>query len=169
MVWLIIIGILLLILVLLLFAPLNLIVNTTNNDYRLYCPGIFSVSAIGDRTEILIMKMRFFFFNYNYYPFGPPEGQKKLKAGKAEKKKRKRSFKRPTLKQARQLIRSFKVKTFWINLDTGDPVRNAKYYPLFAFLNYRYGGFNINFEGRNELALHMQNRPIYILKSFINI
>ncbi len=53
-------------------------------------------------------------------------------------------------------------------MDTGDVVKNAKLYPAFAFLNYHVGGFNINFQGRNQLAVRLQNRPIDIIKLFIN-
>lgn len=57
---------------------------------------------------------------------------------------------------------------FYLNIDTGDCISNAKLYPLFAFFNYKGGNFNINFEGKNRLALHIQNRPIKIIKTFFN-
>ncbi len=67
-----------------------------------------------------------------------------------------------------RLLKSFRIKQFLLNVDTGNCISNAKLYPVFAFLNYRVGGFNINFQGRNQLVLHIQNRPIHIIRSFIN-
>jgi len=66
-----------------------------------------------------------------------------------------------------RVLRSFKIKNLIIDIDTGDWTLNAKLYPIFSFLNFTVGSFNINFEGRNRMVLHMQNRPISIIKSFI--
>jgi hypothetical protein len=55
-----------------------------------------------------------------------------------------------------------------LDVDTGNCIQNAKLYPAFAFLNHHVGTFHINFEGRVNMVLHMQSRPINIIKSFIN-
>ena len=67
-----------------------------------------------------------------------------------------------------RIIKSFKIKRMQLNIDTGDCIMNAKLFPVFAFLNYKVGGFTINFEGRNQVALHAQSRPINIIKSIFN-
>ena len=74
-----------------------------------------------------------------------------------------------SFKKMLRLTRTFKVKTFMLNIDSGDAITNAKLYPIFSLLNYRGGNFNINFEGRNQLILQLQNRPIDLIKSFINV
>ena len=88
---------------------------------------------------------------------------------KKESKKKKRVKKRMGFKTLQKLFKSFKVKKLLVDVDTGDCILNAKLYPVFGFLNYYVGSFKVNFEGRNQLVFQMQNRPINIIKSFINI
>lgn len=106
--------------------------------------------------------------NFYFYPLRKKKASdniKKIEGKNASKKKRKHKM---NFKTGLRLLRSFKVKTFYMNIDTGDCISNAKLYPVFAFLNYRYGGFNVNFDNRNQVILELQNRPIYIIKSFFN-
>jgi len=68
-----------------------------------------------------------------------------------------------------RFLKSFKVKKLLLNIDTGNCILNAKLYPFFSLLNYQIGNFSINFQGRNRLALEVENRPIDIIKSIINL
>ena len=68
--------------------------------------------------------------------------------------------------KAIRVIKSFKVKKIYINIDTGNCILNAKLYPLFAFLNYNNGNYFINFQGQNQFILVMENKPIDILLSY---
>ncbi|MBV1923624.1 MAG: hypothetical protein KUG68_06335 [Flavobacteriaceae bacterium] len=151
------------IIIYLLFARLSLFIDTSTNRYFIKLLGICSINAERDETEILILRMHIFFMDFNFYPLRPDEKKKR----KQEKKKGKSRFSL-TIKQAYRLIKSFKVKRLYLDLDTGDCITNAKLYPVFALLNYRKGNFNLNFNGRNKLVLHIQNRPINIIKSYIN-
>ena len=67
-----------------------------------------------------------------------------------------------------QLVRSFEVKRFSLDIDTGHCITNARLYPVFAFLDFWVGNYRVNFMGRNSIDLHLQNRPYRIIKSFIN-
>lgn len=67
-----------------------------------------------------------------------------------------------------RLLKTFKVKNVSCSIDTGDFTLNAKLYPVFMLFNHHFGNFSINFEGRNHLQLHIQNRPIYLINYFIN-
>lgn len=88
---------------------------------------------------------------------------------KQTKKTKKKRSKDINFKTLLRVLKSFKVRQFQIDIDTGNCISNAKLYPVFAFLNYYKGGFNINFENRNKVLLSIENRPIRIIKSFINI
>ena len=147
----------------LLFARISLIIDTSINQYVIKMQGICSIHAERDETEILKLQLHVFFLHFNFYPL-TPDKNKKLKPEKKKKKSR-FSF---TFKQAYHFVKSFRIKRFYIDLDTGDCIANAKLYPIFSLVNYKKGNFNINFNGRNKLVLHIQNRPIYIIKSFIN-
>lgn len=94
---------------------------------------------------------------------------------KAIKTKKKRSLKKYKSKsksigfsQVIRIVKSFKIKRMFLNIDTGDYVLNAKLYPIFALLNHHIGEFSINFEGKNQIVLHIRNRPINLIKAFIN-
>ena len=163
MLWVILILLLVSIVIYLLFARLSLVIDTSTNRYFVKLQGICSINAESDETEILKLRLHIFFMDFNFYPLRPDK-KKKIKS---EKKKKKSRFSL-TIKQAYRLIKSFKVKRLHLDLDTGDCITNAKLYPVFSLLNYKLGHFNVNFNGRNKLVLHIQNRPIYIIKSFIN-
>jgi len=163
MLWVILILLLVSIVIYLLFARLSLFIDTSTNRYFVKLQGICSINAESDEAEILKLRLHIFFLHFNFYPLRPDK-KKKIKP---EKKKKKSRFPL-TIKQTYRLIKTFNVKRFYLDLDTGDCITNAKLYPVFSLLNYRKGHFNINFNGRNKLVLHIQNRPINIIKSFIN-
>jgi len=141
----------------LLFAPLSIVIDTSTHSYYVELKPIIKISAVSHERELLKIHTHVFFLNFDYFPIQPKK-KKKLTTKKQPKK----------LKRLFRIIKSFKVKKFFIDVDTGDCIVNAKLYPVFGLLNYKGGHFNINFNGRNKLVLHIQNRPIYIIKSFIN-
>lgn len=164
MLWVILILLLFSIIIYLLFARITLFINTSTNQYFIKLQGICKINAEINETEILKLHLHLFILNFNFYPLRPDKKKKRK-----SKKKKKKSRIHLTFKQAYRLIKSFKVKRFYLDLDTGDSITNAKLYPVFSLLNYKLGNFNVNFNGRNKLVLHIQNRPIYIIKSFINL
>ena len=96
---------------------------------------------------------------------------KKKRLNKQKKDKEKyltKSKKHLSFTRIFKILKTFKTKEFYLNIDTGNCILNAKLYPLFALLNYNTGNFHINFQGRNQLVLIIKNRPIDIIKSIIN-
>ena len=158
MLWIIIIGLLILLLIYLLFARLFIRIDTGENQYYIYLKRVFKLYLEYDDVEILKLRLRMFHSNFNFYPL------KRYKK-KREKKKRRSSI---SSKQIYQLIKSFRVRDVTMDIDTGNCITNAKLFPVFTLLNYSVGNFNINFQGRNKLVLLIENRPIRIIKSFIN-
>ncbi|MBT8272629.1 MAG: hypothetical protein KJO77_02410 [Bacteroidia bacterium] len=162
----VLISLFLILVIYLLIAPIHLYVDTQNNSYFIQQKGIVKASFETDKEEIFKLKMKVLFFKFFIYPLKKSAPKKfKKKDQLVPSKKQKQGF---GFKKGLRLIKTFKVKTLLLNIDTGDCIKNAKLYPVFALLNYKYGGFNINFDGHNRLVLHMQNRPISIIKSFIN-
>lgn len=148
-----------------LLVPIDLLINTNTNQYYIQIKGLAKASLEKDNVEILRIKLRMFFMNFYFHPLKYIGLTEKKKIVKKNKVKRKRKI---GLKKSLQILKSFKVKRFDLEMDTGDYTLNAKLYPVFAFLNYNVGHFKVNFEDRNQLVLHLQNRPIDIIKSFIN-
>jgi len=145
--------------------PMVLYINTITNQYYLQLKGLARASIEGDKEELIRIRLKVFFLNFNFYPFKGTDRSKEKKPTTSKSKKRKRPM---DVKRVRRILRTFTVKEFLLDFDSGNCITNAKLYPVFVFLNYQLGGFHINFQGRNRLVLQLQNRPIHILKSFIN-
>ena len=150
----------------LLFVPINLFIDTGSNQYYLQLKGLAKVYLEGHKEEVIRIKLRTLFMRFYFYPLRKFSRAKKKSQKKEVVSKKKR--KGIDLKKGIRILRSFQVKRLLVEMDTGNCISNAKLYPAFAFLNHHVGAFSINFEGRNRLAIHLQNRPINIIKSFIN-
>jgi hypothetical protein len=149
-----------------LWCPILLKIDTQSGEYYLKLKGLVALSAEGDPEEIIRLKLNVFFMKFTFYPL------QKSKDGKHKKlasKRKSNPRKGIALKKIWRMLRTFKVKTLLVDLDTGDYTLNARLYPVFMLLNATKATFRINFADRNRLALQIQNRPIYILKSFINL
>ncbi len=162
MLWVIIILLIISLVLYLLFATLSIYIDTDNNHYYIHLKGICKLSAESHKTELLKLRFQFFFLNFNFYPL-------RLKKKTKSKKKLKKSKRLLTAQRGFRIARTFKIKRFLVDLDTGDCITNAKLFPVFTILNYKLGNFHLNFEGKNRLELLIENRPIYIIKSFINL
>ncbi|MBT8222174.1 MAG: hypothetical protein KJN96_03290 [Eudoraea sp.] len=169
----IIAGLLLLILLYLLFAPLVLYLNTDEQAYFVQLKGLAKASIEGDKREFLKIRLDTLFSHFYFYPL------RRKKVKKADQKKEKAQQKKSLTKIdqrkinryariGRGLLRSFELKRLEVALDTGDCIQNAKLFPVFAFLDFYVGDFNINFQNHNRVVLHLQNRAVNIIKVFIN-
>jgi len=150
----------------LLWTPIIIRVDTETNDYQIQWRGLAKARIEGDEREIVRIKLNVLFLNFKFYPLRS-WGNSKKKKGHSEVKKKKK-FNPKNGRIALRVLRTFEVKQFLLHLDTGDYILNAKLYPVFFFLNRTRGNFAINFNNKNRLALQVQNRPIFILKSIIN-
>ena len=146
-----------------LFTPINLWIDTDKNQYFIQLKGVAKASLEPMKEEVFRVKLTILFFDFYLYPL-------KYKFQNNAEKKVKRTVKKTSIefKKILRILNSFKIKKMLLNIDTGDWTLNAKLYPLFYFSNYGKGNFRINFQGRNQLVLHIQNRPIDIIKSYIN-
>ena len=148
--------------------PIVLFIDTKTNQYYLQVKGLVKASIESHDEELISIRLKVFFLSFYLYPLrniGIGNKKKTLKSTENKKK----IGKRINSKKGLRMLKSFKVKRFLFDIDTGDCILNAKLYPLFAMLNYHVGGFSVNFEGRNRVELHIYSRPIYLIKSFINL
>lgn len=170
--WLVIIVLIILLLGYLLWMPIVFRIDTDTNEYYLQLKGLAKASLLGDEKEVLKVKLNVLFLNFNFYPLRKRAASKKKKLssekGKEVVEKKKKNWNKKG-RTALRVLKSFEVKQLLVDLDTGDCILNAKLYPVFAVMNLGKGNFAINFNNYNRLALTVQNRPIYILKSIINI
>ncbi|MDF0715396.1 hypothetical protein PY092_04480 [Muricauda sp. 334s03] len=146
----------------LLFVPIQIYVDTATNKYFAGLKGLAKASFEPDEKEFLRVRLKVLFYEHCFYPLTKSS---KPKPSKKKKTKPRRKIK---LRKMVRLLKSFEVKRFALDMDTGDYVANAKMYPIFVLLNQYVASFHINFENRNRLVMDIRNRPYRILKSFIN-
>lgn len=65
------------------------------------------------------------------------------------------------------VLGSFKIRRFVLDLDTGYPVANAICYPLFSRMRAPGRELTVNWIGRRELDLVVVNRPIRMLIAWL--
>jgi hypothetical protein len=141
---------------------MQLYIDTDKNTYYLQLKGLAKANLFTDEAEIIIVELKVLCFSFNIYPFRQEKTSIKIK------KQKKTRTKHIGFKRILRLIKTFRVKKFYMDIDTGNYITNAKLYPLFALLNHKYGGFRVNFKNRNSMLLSVENRPIRIIKAFIN-
>ena len=164
MLWLGIFVLVVAILLYLLFMPLDLVVNTEKDEYFLRIGVLGRAGIEKDEDYLIRIRLRTLFTHFDYHPLKKRTPKKK----KADKGKKKRRFKWSYIRTAGRLIKSFEVKRFFLELDTGNCITNARLYPVFSFLQFQGISCGVNFNHRNTLVMHLHNRPIRIIKSFIN-
>ena len=155
----IILGILLLLIVLILIIPFYLQVDTENGQYRTGLRGLLKVIFLPDEAAF---ELQWPLYRHKIHPrFGDEPKPKKKKTEKPQKKSSKfpLSFKQ-SLKLARELIQTFKVRRFKVNLDTGDYTTNAQLVPVMWLLSGETAHFSTNYVGISSLDLMVENRLI---------
>ncbi len=145
-------------------TPLVLVVDTTKNQYLITWKGVASARLMGFDGRWKVSVKVFFWKRNFYFPF--KKSDKLEKKNKKRKKQKKVNFKRWRHK-GWQILKSFEVKRFYLNLDTDDFVKNSQLFPLFYFLSANNRQLKINYEGRAELVLIIENRLWRMLKAFL--
>lgn len=153
--------------VFLLWAPLSLIINTKEEILKFEWKYIVTAVLI-EKDDNWGIGIQLLFFK-KFIPIEWFFKTKKAEPSKAKtiKKKEKTSVSpRRMWVIFKKIIRSFEIKTCKINWDTDDYILNAYLYPLTPFISYPNAFFHINFEGKRDIELIIENRIGRILKSF---
>lgn len=156
--WLIPLALLGLLLLCLLTAPIRLRVDTERGHFDAGIVGLFRF-WLDTRGEMWRFRLRVLFI-----PVPLKWGKRKKQPRKPKrKKKRRRGSAGLAMRYGRAVFSSFRIKRCRLELDTEDYALNAQLYPLGVLLA-RWGiDLDVNFEGRNELVLVVQNRGYRIL------
>ena len=149
-----------------LWMPVECYINTGTKQYFLQARGLARAEIEEDTEEILKIRLITLLGHFSIYPLRSIGNLKKT--DKSNRKRTQRKGKMISLRRLLAVLRSFSVEEFKLDMDTGDCILNAKLIPAFALFNNCQGNYHINFQGRNQLILKIKNRPILMLKSFIN-
>jgi hypothetical protein len=149
----------------LLFIPLILEVDTIRQDYYLRIGTLALIKLEPHTDKLMQLRLRTLYRNFYFYPLTYKSTEKKTSPAQ---KKKKQGIRKIKIRTVLKIVRSFKVKKLKVVMDTGNWIVNSKWYPVFYFMNEYGGKWAINYEGKNSLQLRVMNRPVYLLKSFIN-
>jgi hypothetical protein len=158
----------------LLWMPFRLIIDSTQGVYRLEWQYIGSAMLVETEEEDMGIQIQVLFFK-KFLPFewffqrrSKRVKQISPKRDLPKKNRDKLSVSKPRLRpNLKKILFSFKIKRCRINWDTDDYVWNAYLYPMAFFLFKRKETVIINFEGKRDIELVIENRLIRIIKSFL--
>jgi hypothetical protein len=146
----------------LLWTPLRLVIDSKRDVYQVEWQYIGSAMLI-EYGNFLGVQIQILFFK-KIIPIEFSFKKKKEVETTVKKQVRKTpSVFRPNFLK---IARSFEIKRLKINWDTDDYILNAYLYPITPFLRAENKSFNINFEGKQEVELIIENRLVCIIKSF---
>jgi hypothetical protein len=95
-----------------------------------------------------------------------PRKEKKKKVIKKKKKKKRRMI---PFRKIWAVVKSFKVNTCTLNIDTGNMPLNGILYPAFLWVSVKTGKhLMINFRDENEIIFETKNNIAHMLWAFIN-
>ncbi|TNF73948.1 MAG: hypothetical protein EP302_03430 [Bacteroidetes bacterium] len=150
----------------LLWMPMELCIDSYSQRYFMRLGILARIGVEKDPVELIRLHLKIFFLNFYWRPSDIRSwGGPRKKSASKRKGSKKQGI---TFYRVKRLLNSFRVKSFRLELDTGNPVLNAKLYPWVYFIGQQAGDVGINFLGRNYISLQIVNRPIYILNAFIN-
>lgn len=148
----------------LLIEPIIIKIDTIHDEYYIRWQHIGSVTLLFLNND-LFLRFRILFWQQDFYPLQAQKKDKKPK--KKSNKKTAKSWKTFSWTRVKSIMRTFKVRYFKMELDTDDYVWNAYLYPLFYFANRSNRQLSINFEGRTNLQLQIENRLFRIVRAFM--
>lgn len=158
---------------LLLLTRIQLILNTDRSDYRLRIGSLANARVRYVEEGDLELTARLVFWNWklSFMSLLTGQGHKQqqqvsLQSGN-KKIKSKRRVPRRMLTKGWRLMRSFKVRKWYLNVDTDDVIANAYLYPFFFWLSRGKAKWKINYEGRVDVDILIENRIGRMLYCFI--
>ncbi len=147
----------------LLLTPLVVEVDSVRRKYGIYYRGIAAIDLRWD--EGLYLQLWVLGWRKTIDPFGMRDQKPHEK--KPQKPKRKRVAFSRIRRKLGHVLRSFTVKRFYVNVDTGDYPLNGLLYPLAGALSNERRTFHINFNGDVVVRIRIENRLGKILYAII--
>ncbi|MDR3693947.1 hypothetical protein [Mucilaginibacter sp.] len=145
-----------------LFAPFFLEINSFNNFYGIRFLYLASANLIliDDRLKINIKAVGW------HRLMDPFAKSKKAETKPVKQKKEKKSnFSLPLVKA---LLKTFKIKKCFLDIDTGDVQVNGILYPIAYWLGTCTAKpISINFLHHNEINLEIENNMARLIKAYI--
>lgn len=155
---------LLLVVIYFLFAPLRLEIDTNLHLYRFSVVPIFSIRWVTDAIPHYA-ELRIFGFRKKIERWEKPASKQEVVVVEEKSKRKPVSL---NFKKIKAVLHSFRVKKWFINIDTGDMALNGKLFPwLFTLSFITKRTFRINFIGKTEVFISIQNNAFRMMKAYL--
>lgn len=157
-------------LLLFLLAPLSLHIDSSKNIYQISLSGLAGFALIPNEEDwFFVLKISFWKKKFPVSGFAERTMVSKAKQEQPESKAKQKRFDFfKSSKIIRRILRSFRVRICKIDIDTDDYYWNALLIPAFQLFNRgNQHRIAINFEGKNQVVLLVENRPVNILYSIL--
>jgi hypothetical protein len=148
-------------------TPVHLEINTDKDLYLVYQPGTLSVRflpSMNFRIEVRVVGIKVQTKN---------KGDKKAVETRRPSETKHHSVKRKSRSvQAwrflvERMARSVRIRELTVDIDTDDYALNAKLFPILYFSSRGSCSLNVNFSGRNYLAVGASVRPIALVWTYL--
>ena len=130
-------------------------------------PGIFYLSLIPDEEQIFHFQIRVVFIKINFYLFKQKEEETDVIFKRKKSKKKRKIPGRKTIlliiKIFRKIVKSSRLKTLYLNIDTDDVITNAYLIPIFAGLHRNNINLSVNYNGNVEIIIRIENNIFHML------
>lgn len=155
-----------------LFAPLRLCLNSHQQRYLISWAPL-AVAQVIPAEDDLWIRIRIFFWQRQWLLtrlmlLAESRGKERPKRKKAPApkpgKKAKTSFSWKTIKR---IMASFRIRRFRLDLDTGDYLLNSWLFPLLYFIQTPRHGIRINYLGRTDIDVELENSGFRLLRAFL--
>jgi hypothetical protein len=162
---LIVAGIIFLFIAYVLVAPIWISVDTDKSIFVVYQPGLFSVRYAREKKFPVEIRVAGFRIRTDRKR---DENRKRHAVPAKDGKKRRRSRSFGAWKfLIRRVVDAFRVRRFVMDIDTDNFMLNSQMIPLLYFSNLYPDFVNVNFMGRNFLAMTASVRPISLLWAYL--
>ncbi len=161
-----ILALVFLLIVLVLISPVRLIIDTHSHTYSVQWKGIIQAKLITVNDEPTIA-LRTLVYKKNFELLHSSKKEKPKKEAKSPKWKKSKKSNKMTFSKIMRMINTFKIKAFYVNLDTDNYITNGYLYPIFHFIKSQNITMKINYEGQNNVKLIVENRLYRIIKAYL--
>jgi hypothetical protein len=166
MFWWVLLALMLFLAITLLFAPIRLYVNTRSNTYFASWGDVVKAAAIPAEDD-LEFRLSAFGIGKRFSLLQLLAKPRKHKKEKSKKKKPRKTFKTFPRHLIGPIIRSFKIKQLYANLDLNSVYWNAWLYPWGHIFQHEHIQWSTNFEGKQEFILEIVNRPFWFIQQIL--
>lgn len=166
MVWLVLAALIIIVLGLIVWSPVEIELNTFKNRFQLRWKGLLGVSAVPGVPWHWYYQI--FSWRREWRPSSSTARKNRASKPKSSSSPSRLSFAQG-LALVKKLFRAVQVKKFYLDWDTGDYLYNAYLYPLTHALQLKHGRFKINFAGRRDVNILLQVRLCRLAWAYLQV